>query len=124
MSEEKRPEVVIPQMCQRHQRELFRKLKLGGQDTWRASLILCQILLFGWVQTDRRVYLRTAGNIEDMTAVLAEIGCLACFDRDGFSRAARMMKEDEHHAAQVSMGKEEDPHWPIKDRIAALPVME
>ena len=118
MTEPTRPRIYIKNICKKHQEILLiNKLHLTAKDPYMATQFIAELLLFqGSLMGDSRVHKRTGGDMGQMNLVLAEIGCLACFDRDLFKRVVGVMRKGLTHAAQVSQGKANDREfgfiWP------------
>lgn len=113
--------VMIPNLCQKHQRDLVRKLHMSDRDPWRVAMTVTQIMLFTWTTADVGFHRRTEGHTANFNIVLAEIGCLACRSHDGFARAIRLIRErGMSHAAAVSRNEIVDELWPIQARIDAM----
>jgi hypothetical protein len=113
--------VVSPPLCQWHQHDLVvHRLKIPESGPWVVAFVTMQILLFTWVTSDVRVYRRTRGELADMSLVLAELGCLACYDGEGYDRATILLRRDASLAAKVAQGKATDPDWPIQARFDAV----
>jgi len=105
------------------------RLKVGEDGPWQVALITMQILCFTWATTNPSFNKRLQGapgdadehaHPRDMNLVLAEIGCLACFDGEGYDRASILCRRDLSRAAKIAQGKEKDPDWPIDARVLAL----
>ena len=117
MSDE-RPAVMLQPICNRHGAALMHALKLRESDPWLAHYVTAQILLFGMATADARIHKR-APELGDMSVVLAEIGCLACFLPGSMARVIRIFgRGGLDHAAKVAQGKATDPEY-IFDKNAA-----
>lgn len=115
------PQVVIPRMCPRHERDVTRRLRLTQNDPWMATLTVVQILLFTWTTADVRFHRRTEGDLKNMSLILAEMGCMACVHGDGFTKAIGLIRDRGlGHAAAVSQNEVADELWPIQRRIDAM----
>lgn len=110
--------VMIPDLCERHLSDLVRRrLRMHDHEPWRAAVVVAQLLLFTWTTGDRRFLARTEERTENFSLVLAEIGCLACFDRAAYGRVCRLMRKlGVDGAARVAQQKASDPDWPIEAR--------
>lgn len=71
---ETKPQVNVPEMCQRHQHKLVHGAGLGPNDVWRVLILVAQIALFQGATATPSVHKRLEGNIENIT----KLGCLAC----------------------------------------------
>lgn len=72
--------VMAPDLCAAHQHDaLVHRLHITEAGPWQITLVGLSILLSQAAFQDRRVQRRTAGQLEDFSLILAEIGCLACF---------------------------------------------
>jgi hypothetical protein len=119
--DEPQPQVMVQRFCTKHERDVVRRLKLQPTDPWQATMTVVQILLFTWTTADPGFHRRTAGDAANMSLVLAEIGCLACYQHDGYVRAIGLIRERGlSHAAAVSRHDAADELWPIHARIAAM----
>ena len=79
MSDEQ-PMVGVPDLCEPCQRTVVEFSGWTEDDPWMAGLIVVNVALFQACTRDRRVWERAGGGkLEDLTIVLAEIGCLGCF---------------------------------------------
>ena len=107
-----RPEIVVPTMCERHRYDLLvRRMKLGPDDSWMVYDLTMQILLFQAASADPRIHARTGGDSRQLSLVLAEIGCLACWERKYYRKAMVIMRKGIEHAAKVAQGKRHDADW-------------
>lgn len=113
------PTVVVPQLCQKHQRALIQRLMIPESGPWRVAIITAQIMMFQAAVANDVVWQRCSAladgqpNSEDLSLVLAEIGCLACFEREGWLRVLRIMgTKGIRYAAQVAQKQIEDADWP------------
>lgn len=108
------PQVVVPQMCERHRYDfLARRMKLGPDDMRLAIEVTVQLLLFRIVVADDRIVARTRGHAEDISLVLGEIGCMACWDWRAYRLAYRCCQKGLEHAALVANGKLADEGFPL-----------
>ena len=83
-----RPTIVVPNMCQKHQRLLVQQLGLGPNDTWRAAIVMAQIVLFQAATAHPSTYERIGGDITR----ISELGCLACDRPDAFGEIIETTK--------------------------------
>lgn len=112
MSEQ--PQVVIPQMCERHRYDfLARRMKLGPDDLRLAIEVTVQLLLFRIVAADSRILARSEGDANNLSLVLGELGCMACFDPKAYRLAYRCCQKGLEHAALVANGKIADEGFPL-----------
>jgi hypothetical protein len=113
-----KPTTMLPLMCEKHRRDLLvNRLKLGPTSSWLAHELTAQILLFQWLAGDKRIWARANGNAENLSLVLAEIGCMACWDRAAYGRVYRLLqKVGLTIAAKIAQGKLVHDDWPIMDR--------
>lgn len=102
-------QITVPQLCRFHQQRLVRKLAIGPEGPWGTAIVIANILLFQAATENERVWQR-CGTLENgradesaLSLVLAEIGCLACFQREKFSAVLRLMKQKGlNEAARIS----------------------
>lgn len=74
------PLIVIPDMCQTHQRLLLDLLGIGPDGPWRSHIVVAQIALFQATTAHSTTYERIGGDVQRV----GELGCLACFRPDAF----------------------------------------
>lgn len=99
-------QVMIPDLCYVHTYDLVRtQLKLSPDDPWRVYVACSQVLLFQGASADARVWDRAGGSVENLSLVLAEIGCLACWDVSLYLRVVKLAKKGLEHMSAVSQGK-------------------
>lgn len=89
MSEDKRPAIQVPDMCQTHQRLLLQQTRLGPTDPWRAHIIVAQIVLFQGATARQETYERIGGDVTR----IKELGCLACYQPDTFGEIVQAMQQ-------------------------------
>jgi hypothetical protein len=122
VEEEVKPIAYLPDLCPKHQRKLVEALKIGPEGPWQSTLAVANIMLFqaaiagkvvwGRCSKDEKGHART----EDLSLVLAEIGCLACFDSLAWSRIIRLhRKYSSIGISRIIHGKLKDPDWPYLD---------
>lgn len=80
MPEGKHARVVVPDMCQKHQRLLVDQVGIGPDGPWRSCIISAQITLFQGATADPKMAERLGGDITR----IVEVGCLACHRPDVF----------------------------------------
>jgi hypothetical protein len=101
--------VMVPKFCEYHQHDLVvRRLKLSESDAWMVSMLTVQILCFTWATADPRINARLpkeSSEPSDLSLILAEVGCLACFDGEGYDRAAMLVRRGLPHAVDVAHGR-------------------
>lgn len=66
--------VMIPDMCQTHQRLLVLQANYGPTDAWNTLIIISNIVLFQGTTCDDRVIEECGGDLEKIQT----LGCLAC----------------------------------------------
>jgi predicted TIM-barrel fold metal-dependent hydrolase len=109
-----KPQVVIPQMCERHRYDfLARRMKIGPDDPRLAIEVTVQLLLFRIVAADPRIVARAAGEADNLSLVLGELGCMACWDQKAYRLAYRCCQKGLEHAALVANGKLADEGFPL-----------
>ena len=107
------PAVHIQNLCPRHRHDLIvRRLRIKPNEPWLVVEVTAQILLFQRAAASPKIHARTEGDAENLSLVLAELGCLACWDRDGYNRAVLLLRKGVDHAAAVARMEREDPIWP------------
>ena len=101
--------IWVPDMCRAHQAELVQRLRIPESGPWRVAIIVTQIRLFQTATACDRVWQRCGltesgeRDVADLSLVLAEIGCLACFDRSAFQETVDLIRTHGlSHVAQLS----------------------
>lgn len=79
------PQIVVPDMCQKHQRLLLDQIGIGPDGPWRSALICVQITLFQGATAHPSTYTRLGGDVRR----IGELGCLACDRPDVFGEAVQ-----------------------------------
>lgn len=117
-------QTVIPTLCERHRAELVHGLAIPESGPWQTAIIVASILLFQASTADDRVWQRCTllengdRDANDLSLVLAEIGCLACFKPESFGQLLGIMqKHGITYAAELSRGTRVDPEWPTSKLI-------
>lgn len=90
------------------------KLAMTPDQPWRSRMIVVQILLFQLTSADERFQKRLGESADSMGLVLAEIGCLACWNEANYLRACRIIRRGFEHAAKVTQGRASDPDFPVR----------
>jgi hypothetical protein len=75
-----RPQITVPDMCQRHQRLLLDQIGIGPEGPWRSAIVSAQVTLFQGATAHPNTYSRIG---RDVTRI-GELGCLACDRPDVF----------------------------------------
>lgn len=75
-----KPQIVVPDMCRKHQGLLLAQAGYGPNDPWRVVIIAAQISLFQAATSHPSTYERIGGDVTR----IGEIGCLACDRPDAF----------------------------------------
>ena len=88
MSEKKNPQVMMPNMCDKHQQLLVSQARYYESDPWRPLIIVSQLALFQAATTDALVHKRIGGDITRMK----ELGCMACLKPDAFGEVVEAAK--------------------------------
>ena len=106
--------VYIPALCPTHQCLTVSALGIGPDGPWQMTLLAVQLACFRAVTFDARFTKRTEGDPAVMTAVLEEIGCLACWNSRAFHVAIHIAKHDRDYMPLfgVAYGKTRHPLWP------------
>ena len=90
--------VFLPDMCRAHQAELVNRLRIPESGPWQSTLVIMNIRLFQAATANPKVWERCSvvddgkRDESDLTLVLAEIGCLACFDRHTYGETLSLMR--------------------------------
>jgi hypothetical protein len=107
----------VPPLCARHQRVVVQRLKLPPDSWWQLALAATTLTCFRAATFDPRFQKRTEGDPAGMSIVLAEIGCLGCWQPRAIEVAVSIMKRDgawlplfelAHGAKRLT-----DPLWPL-----------
>lgn len=107
------PRVEVPPLCSKHQRRVVTRLAVGPEGPWRAALLVTNMLLFQRASQDIMVHKRAGNRVEELSLVLAEIGCLACRYRNDFELALTFQKEESGmHVADVIYARAASTKWP------------
>lgn len=101
----KRPQVLLPQMCQKHQALLVQHAGYGPEDTWRSLIVAAQIALFQAATADPQTHKEIGGDVTRMV----QLGCLACYKPKAFDEIAEVARS--HDLAQI---KDLGERW-VKD---------
>lgn len=108
--------VRVPAMCYKHRNDLIvHQLQIREDGPWMAIESIAGIALFQAVAADGRVWKRAGGKQENLSLVLAEIGCPACWIPDEYQRVVRLLKKGISHASAVLQRRVKDPDWPHLD---------
>ena len=83
------PRIVVPEMCQKHQRLLLDQVGVGPDGPWRSTIIACQIALFQGTTAHPATYARIGSDVQKTQ----ELGCLACFRPDTFGQVVEAFRE-------------------------------
>lgn len=83
-----RPQVMIPNMCQKHQSLLVHQAQYKESDPWRALILASQIVLFQATTAHPQTAEKIGGDITR----IGELGCLACFRPDVFGEIVEAAK--------------------------------
>jgi hypothetical protein len=116
---DEQPQIAVPVTCEKHRYDfLVTRLHLGPDDPRLVQEVTLQILLFRQLAADPRIAARctqTAGKAEakDLSLVLAELGCMACYEPRYYRRACAVIQKGFPHASLVARGLAADlPHFP------------
>jgi len=106
--------IRVPQLCSRCLHELVVvELEIKESSPWKAAIVVANILLFQQASNEPSIWRRAEQQVENLSLILAEIGCLGCaFDRKPWERVVRIMKRGISHASKVSRGEIADPDHP------------
>jgi hypothetical protein len=116
---DEQPQIVVPVTCEKHRYDLLvTRLHLGPNDPRLVQEVTLQILLFRQLAADPRIAARctqTDGKAEakDLSLVLGELGCMACYEPRYYRRACAVIEKGFPHASLVARGFAADlPHFP------------
>jgi hypothetical protein len=108
----------LPQLCAKHQRAVVQRLKLAPDSWWQGALMATQLACFRATSLDPRFIKRTEGDIAAMSIVLAEIGCLGCWQPRAIEVSISIMRRDGDyiHLFDLAYGTKRltDPLWPLQ----------
>ena len=82
------PQIMVPDICQKHQWLLVKQAGYRESDPWRALLIVSNIVLFQAATCDDKTNKRIGGDITR----IGELGCLACYKPDAFGEVVEAAK--------------------------------
>lgn len=88
--------IAIPQLCREHQLQIVQHLGIGEDGPWRVTIVVMNMLLFQAATENDMVWARCSllpdgsRDHDDLSLVLAEIGCLACFQPGKLENALRI----------------------------------
>lgn len=83
------PRIVVPDMCQKHQRLLLDQIGIGPDGPWRSHIIAAQIALFQGTTAHAGTYERIGGDVTR----IGELGCLACYRPDTFGAIVQAFQQ-------------------------------
>lgn len=106
----------IPPLCNKHQRAIVQRLKLPPDSWWQGAIMAAQLACFRATSFDPRFQKRTEGDAHAMSIMLAEIGCLGCWQPRAIEVSVSIMKRDKDyiHLFDLAFGTKRltDPLWP------------
>ena len=112
MSEEQ-PTIVVPSLCNDHRHKmLVHDLQIPPTGPWQVAELTATILLFQAAAQDERISRRAENEASNLSLILAEVGCLACFEPKWYDLMVALLKKGVSRAAKVAQFKERDPDWP------------
>jgi len=91
------PQIVVPDMCQLHQRLLLDQIGIGPDGPWRSHIIAAQITLFQAATAHPDTYGRIGRDVRR----IGELGCLACFRPDAFGETVEAFQQGGMAAVKV-----------------------
>ena len=111
--------IVLPSLCEAHQALILHNLRMGPTEPWKAALVVANLMLFQITSAGDVMWQRAkredgeTPTSADVSLVLAEMGCLACFSHKNLERVLTIFrKHGLQGAAKISQGQLESPHWP------------
>jgi hypothetical protein len=108
-----KPTVVVPVTCERHRYDfLVRRMHIGPEDPRLAAEVTLQLLLFRLTVADPRIVARAGGDSYNLSLVLAELGCMACWSQAYYRLAYRCCQKGIEHAAAVARGEVAERGFP------------
>jgi hypothetical protein len=108
-----KPTVVVPITCERHRYDfLVRRMHIGPNDPRIAAEVTLSLLLFRLTVSDPRIVARADGDSYNLSLVLAELGCMACWSQEYYRRAYRCCQKGIEHAAAVARGDKAEQGFP------------
>lgn len=90
MSKSTPVQIIVPDMCQLHQRLLLDQVQIGPKGPWRSAIIAAQIALFQGATAHPDTHERIG---RDITRI-GELGCLACYRPDTFGQVVEAFQRD------------------------------
>jgi hypothetical protein len=100
--------IHVPALCQKHNSAVVSRLRIPESGPWQAAIAINQVFLFQAATENPIVWQRCGQTDEgretkDLSLVLAEIGCLACFLPEKFERVIGLIKRKGlNEAARIS----------------------
>ncbi|MGE3276744.1 MAG: hypothetical protein AB7O67_16655 [Vicinamibacterales bacterium] len=85
-----RPQILIGDMCQKHQRLLVDQIGVAPDGPWRVCVIAAQIALFQGTTAHPDTFDRLGGDIRR----IGELGCLACYRPDTFGEVVQAFQQE------------------------------
>lgn len=113
------PDTIVTQaLCKRHATSVRLRLHLTEVGPWRDACVLTGVLLFRRVSARRQFQARCGGTpdehaVETINLVLAEIGCLACWDSSAFTAAIACLRKGASYVSDIIHGRLADPDFPL-----------
>ena len=81
-------DIVIPDMCETHQRLLVEQCRYGPDDKWQALFIAAQIALLNFISFNKTSMKKLDGSLRN----LHRFSCMACERPDGFGQIVEAAK--------------------------------
>ena len=111
--------IFLPPFCDPHAAEVVRVAGVPESGPWRATLVVAQIAMFQALAADPRIQVRcgptpVGADVNNLTLVLAEIGCPGCWNADALHRVAIKLR-DQGLSAVAQMTRS-DPNWYAEER--------
>lgn len=78
-------QILVPDMCKKHQGLMLVQVGIGPDGPWRSAIIAVQIALFQGATSRQGTHAKIDGDITR----IAELGCLACFVPDVFGECVQ-----------------------------------
>lgn len=108
-------QISVPPLCDPHQSNLIRwRLRMTESDPWQMAVLTCSMLVWRRAINTPTVWKRAGGEADALSVVLAEIGCLACYDWQAYEDAVDVIRSHGwRFGFDVVMGREVHSLFPI-----------
>ena len=85
---EPQKKITVPKMCENHRSLLIHGTRFKKNDPWQMLEVVANIVLFQAASANSLTHEKIGNDISK----LQDLGCLACYSPDVFSKVVRMAK--------------------------------